>query len=79
VCGSAPIITKAHITRVNVDHLSLISNPGVVTQVPIEITVVRRDGKRDNIIGIAAVETRFEADLLREGGILPHILRSVMH
>jgi hypothetical protein len=36
VRGSAPIITKAHITRVNVDHLSLISNPGVVTQVIIK-------------------------------------------
>ena len=45
---------------------------------PIAVAVIRRNGSRATLEGVAAVETRFEAELLREGGILPHILRTAL-
>ncbi|HEX9367080.1 MAG TPA: aconitate hydratase AcnA [Vicinamibacterales bacterium] len=59
------------------DRLEVDAAPGSIRpRCPVEITVLRRDGRREIVMGAAAVETRFEAELLREGGILPHILRS---
>jgi len=40
----------------------------------IAIVVHRRDGGREAFAGMAAVETRLEAELLRDGGVIPHIL-----
>ena len=41
---------------------------------PIAVTLVRKDGSRQPIPATAAVETQFEVELLRDGGVLPHIL-----
>ena len=40
----------------------------------IAIAVHRRDGGREAFEGVAVVETRLEAALLRDGGVIPHIL-----
>jgi aconitate hydratase len=40
----------------------------------IPVTLVRANGERMAIPAIAAVETQFEVVLLRDGGVLPHIL-----
>jgi aconitate hydratase len=61
--------------RIEIDALAEAVRP----RCPIGIAVIRRDGGRTAILGQAAVETGFEADLLREGGILPHILRNTVH
>jgi aconitate hydratase len=61
------------------DRLEIAAQPGIIRpRCRVEIAVIRRDGGRTRLTGIAAVETGFEADLLREGGILPHILRTVL-
>jgi aconitate hydratase len=41
----------------------------------VPVTILRADGSRAAIRATAAVETRFEVELLRDGGVLPHILR----
>jgi aconitate hydratase len=41
-------------------------------QVP--VTIVRADGSRTPFNATAAVETQFEVELLRDGGVIPHIL-----
>ena len=59
------------------DRLEVRARPEIVRpRCPIEIVVKRRNGDSTTMTGLAAVETGFEADLLREGGILPHILRT---
>ena len=45
---------------------------------PIAFRVVRCDGSTQRYEGVAAVETTFEVELLRDGGILPHILERVL-
>jgi aconitate hydratase len=41
----------------------------------VPVTIVRASGERLAVPATAAVETNFEVDLLRDGGVLPHILR----
>ena len=41
----------------------------------VTVTVIRKDGRRESFAATAAVETQFEVDLLRDGGVIPHILR----
>jgi aconitate hydratase len=40
----------------------------------VPVVIVRADGSRTPVLATAAVETQFELDLLRDGGVLPHIL-----
>jgi aconitate hydratase len=42
-------------------------------QVP--VWVLRADGRREQVAAIAAVETQLEVELLRQGGVIPTILR----
>ena len=44
----------------------------------IDVAVVRADGARLPFTARAAVETQLEASLLREGGVLPAILRKTI-
>ena len=44
----------------------------------IAATILRADGTHAPLALTAAVETRFEIDLLRDGGVLPHILRDAI-
>jgi aconitate hydratase len=41
---------------------------------PVDVAILRRNGERVPVAAIAAVETQFEMALLRDGGVLPHIL-----
>jgi aconitate hydratase len=41
----------------------------------VPVTIVRASGERVAVPATAAVETQFELQLLRDGGVLPHILR----
>lgn len=41
----------------------------------VAVQIVRRDGRREALQAIAAVETQLEVELLREGGVIPRILR----
>jgi aconitate hydratase len=45
---------------------------------PIAVRIVRANGSTESLATKAAVETAFEVALLREGGVLPHILRSTL-
>jgi aconitate hydratase len=42
----------------------------------VPVTIVRANGERATLLATAAVETHFEVELLRDGGVLPHILRA---
>jgi aconitate hydratase len=42
------------------------------------VTIIRADGSRTPLQVTAAVETQFEITLLRDGGVLPHILRDAI-
>jgi aconitate hydratase len=44
----------------------------------VAVTVIRANAGKETIEATAAVETQFEMDLLRDGGVLPHILRGVL-
>ena len=44
----------------------------------VPVRVLRRDGRIDALSAVAAVETLFEAELLRAGGVIPTILRRTL-
>ena len=44
---------------------------------PVGVTILRAGGARVAVPATAAVETLFEIELLRDGGVLPHILQGV--
>jgi aconitate hydratase len=44
----------------------------------VDVTLIRRDGARTPFCARAAIETKLEARLLREGGVLPAILRETV-
>lgn len=45
---------------------------------PIEVRVLRRNGKIDTIRALAAVETLLEVELLKHGGVMPSILHKTI-
>jgi len=57
--------------RLEVDASSEALRP----RAPVAVNVVRANGERIAVPATAAVETQFDIDLLRDGGVLPHILR----
>jgi aconitate hydratase len=44
----------------------------------VPVSIVRADGTRVTVDATAAVETQFEVELLRDGGVLPHILKTTI-
>ncbi len=44
----------------------------------IPVRVLRADGRMEHFMTMAAVETQLEVDLLREGGVIPTILRKTL-
>ena len=46
----------------------------VAPRAPVPVAVLRRDGAREPLVARAEVETALEADLLRQGGMVPFIL-----
>ena len=47
-------------------------------RVSIDVTIQRSDGRRTRFTATAAVETRREVEVLRDGGLIPHVLRRVV-
>lgn len=45
---------------------------------PIAVTIIRRNGERIELQATAAVETQLEVELLREGGVIPTILKKTL-
>ncbi len=44
----------------------------------VPVTIVRRTGERIELLASAAVETQLEVELLRQGGVIPAILRKTL-
>jgi aconitate hydratase len=57
--------------RIEIDAMA----DNLQARMAIPVTLIRADGTREPVQAVAAVETRFEVELLRDGGVLPHILR----
>jgi aconitate hydratase len=47
----------------------------IAPRASVPVCVVRADGRREPVQAIAAVETQLEVELLRQGGVIPTILR----
>ncbi|WAL84246.1 aconitate hydratase AcnA [Pandoraea sp. XJJ-1] len=45
---------------------------------PVEVRIARADGRSETLIATAAVETRLEIALLRQGGVIPSILHRTL-
>jgi aconitate hydratase len=58
------------------DRLEIDADPaGMTPRSLVTVRVVRRDGGVESLDAAAAVETRFELDLLQAGGVIPFILQ----
>lgn len=47
----------------------------IAPRAPVNVQLLRADGRRETVPAIAAVETQLEVELLRQGGVIPTILR----
>jgi aconitate hydratase len=45
---------------------------------PITVTITRKSGNREVMQATAAVETQLEMELLRQGGVIPAILKKTI-
>lgn len=50
----------------------------VTPRCPIAVTIIRSNGERLKLQATAAVETQLEVELLREGGVIPTILKKTL-
>jgi aconitate hydratase len=58
------------------DRFEIDASPDQLSpRAPVPLAIVRANGDRVSVPATAAVETQFEVELLREGGVLPYILR----
>jgi len=60
--------------RIEIDAMHEAISP----RCPIPVRVIRADGKVETYTAIAAVETQLEVDLLRDGGVIPAILKKTI-
>lgn len=61
------------------DRIEIDATPDALApRVPVPVHVVRRNGQREAVPAVAAVETQLEVRLLRQGGVMPTILRQQM-
>jgi aconitate hydratase len=60
--------------RIEIDAASDAIRP----RCPVQVSLHRIDGRREVFEAVAAVETRFEAGLLRQGGVIPTILQQTI-
>jgi aconitate hydratase len=61
------------------DRIEVSAPPaGLQPRTVVPVTIIRADGSRTPLQVTAAVETQFEITLLRDGGVLPHILRDAI-
>ncbi len=60
------------------DQIVINADPGQISpRCTVPVTVLRRSGRSETFISIAAIETGLEVEILRGGGIIPLILRRV--
>ena len=58
------------------DRIEIDATPDALApRAPVPVHVVRRNGQREAVPAVAAVETQLEVRLLRQGGVMPAILR----
>ncbi|BEP64422.1 aconitate hydratase AcnA (plasmid) [Variovorax sp. V213] len=71
------------------DHAALALRPGdrieidaeasaIQTRLSVPVIVHRTDGKQESFNATAAVETQLEVELLRQGGVIPAILKKII-
>ncbi len=58
------------------DRLEVDAAPGrIAPRAPVAVRIVRADGRIEPVEARAAVETKMEVELLRDGGVIPSILK----
>jgi aconitate hydratase len=58
------------------DRIEIDATPDALApRAHVPVHVVRRNGQREALAAVAAVETQLEVKLLRQGGVMPAILR----
>jgi aconitate hydratase len=61
------------------DRIEIDARPELLQpRCPIDVRIVRADGKVDVLVATAAVETQLETTLLRHGGVIPYILQKTI-
>jgi aconitate hydratase len=60
------------------DQIVINADPGQISpRCTVPVTILRKSGRSETFIAIAAIETGLEVEILRGGGIIPLILRRV--
>ena len=62
------------------DQIEINASPNQISpRCEIEVNLIRANGKTEKISAIAAIETQLEVDLLKDGGVIPSILRKTIN
>jgi aconitate hydratase len=61
------------------DRIAIDAEPqAIAPRCPVEVRVLRADGTVEAFDAVAAVETQLEVELLRDGGVIPSILKKTI-
>ncbi len=61
------------------DQITIDADPDTLApRVTVEVSITRKNGGTEMFFAVAAVETQLEAQLLREGGVIPAILKKTI-
>jgi aconitate hydratase len=76
--GILPIVLPERLALTVGDTIAINADPeDVVPRGTVSISIQRLSGKAESLTAAVAVETALEMALLKDGGILPHILRHI--
>ena len=76
--GILPIVLPERLALTVGDTIAIDAAPeDVVPRATVSISIQRLSGKTESLTAAVAVETALEVTLLKDGGILPHILRRI--
>jgi aconitate hydratase len=76
--GILPIVLPERLALTVGDTIAINADPeDVVPRATVSISIQRLTGKTESFTAAVAVETALEVTLLKDGGILPHILRHI--
>jgi aconitate hydratase len=76
--GILPLVLPEWVALTIEDTIAIDATPGhIAPRAGVAISIQRRSGKSYSFIAAIAVETALEVALLKDGGILPHILRRI--
>lgn len=74
--GIVPLVISDALALFPHDRIEVDARASLVApDAPIDVVVLRASGAREAITARAAVETEFEVQMLREGGVLPWMAR----